>query len=63
MDAYDIQQALRVFWGKLAVPMSGSDIKKSFPTVPVYVKIGDKLSPITDISLDGNKIILDVETK
>ena len=60
IDAYDIQQALRLFWGKLAVPSSAADIKKSFPTIPVYVKIDGKLVPVTDVSLNENKIVLDI---
>lgn len=61
MDAYDIQQALRLFWGKLAVPSSGADIKKSFPTIPVYVKVGDKLVAVTDVQLTDDKIILEAK--
>ena len=60
IDAYDVQQALRLFWGKLAVPSSAADIKKSFPTIPVYVKIDGKLVPVTDVSLNENKIVLDI---
>ena len=60
IDAYDVQQALRLFWGKLAVPSSAADIKKSFPTIPVYVKIDGKLVPVTNVSLNENKIVLDI---
>ena len=63
MDAYDIQQSLRLFWGKLAVPSSAADIKKSFPTIPVYVKIDGKLVPVTNVSLNEDKIVLDINNE
>ena len=63
IDAYDIQQALRLFWGKLAVPSSAADIKKSFPTIPVYVKVGNELKAVSDVSLIDNKIVLDINNE
>lgn len=63
MDAYDVQQSIRSFWGELSRIVSGDSVKKSFPTVPVYVKIDGRLVIVKSASIENNKIILDTENE
>lgn len=63
MDAYDIQNRIRTLWGDLSRIVSGASAKKTFPTVPVYVKLDDKLLVVSNVEVEENKIILRTENE
>ena len=63
IDAYDLQQKLRSLWGDLSRVVSGASAKKTFPTVPVYVKLDDKLLVVSNVEVEENKIILRTENE
>lgn len=63
MDAYDIHQKIQALWQSLATPASGASVKKSFPEVPVYVLIDNKLVTVQEVYLDSGKIILRVDNE
>lgn len=61
IDAYDLQQQLRAFWGELSRIVSGSDVKKTFPQVPVHVLVNGKLHVVDQADIVEGKIILKTE--
>ena len=63
IDAYDIQQSIRSMWGSLSRIVSGDSVKKTFPEVPVYVKIDDKLLVVTNVKEVDGKIILETNNE
>ena len=58
IDAYDLQQQLRSFWGELSRIVSGSDVKKTFPQVPVHVLVDGKLYVVDQAEITEGKIVL-----
>jgi hypothetical protein len=63
MDAYDIKNKIAELWQKLCVWPDASDIKKQYTTVPVYVKINNRLVKVTGVTEQDNKIILDTDNE
>ena len=61
IDAYYIQEKLFKFWQSLTTIPSGATFKPTFPEVPIYVRVDDKLLVVTDIKIEDQKIILDTE--
>ena len=60
MDAYDLQQKIVAAWRELSTTLSGATIKRDYPHVPVYVRIGDKLQTVSSLQIEDGKIILEV---
>lgn len=63
IDAYDLQQSLRSMWSTLSRIVSGDSVKKTFPQVPVYVRIDDKLLVVSNASIQDDKIVLETNNE
>lgn len=61
IDAYDIQQKLRAAWADLSRNTSGGPAKKNFPRIPVYVKHGSQLVEVSNVTIENNKVILELK--
>jgi hypothetical protein len=63
MDAYALYNKIKDAWQRLAIfPNSGS-INKTFAEVPVYTRINDALVRVKDITIESDKIIIEIDQK
>jgi hypothetical protein len=50
-------------WSTLSRIVSGDSVKKTFPQVPVYVRIDDKLLVVSNASIQDDKIVLETNNE
>jgi hypothetical protein len=58
MDAYDIYNKLKDYWGSLVTLPSAGDLKKVYPAVPVHVIVNGQEVTVCDVLLTDGKIVL-----
>ena len=61
IDAYDIQCMMLNAWRSLSVTLSGATIKRDYPVVLVYVRVGEELHAVSSLQVEDGKIILDID--
>lgn len=61
IDAYDIQNKILNAWRSLSITLSGASIKRDYPTVLVYVRVGEEIHAVSSLQVEDGKIILDID--
>lgn len=61
MDAFQLQSQLLDHWRQLAQLPSGESAQKTFPELPVYVRIDQHLVEVTGVGIENNQIVIITE--